>query len=202
MMNDIACVRQIGRTFETMNRMDALGPRIAVALRRERERAGLGASELARRAGVSKATVSQLESGSGNPSVETLWAIATALDVPFSVFVEDRREGPQLIRATDRSGIRSAESSYEALLLAAGAPQARSDLYLLRAEPGEPRRSLPHLVGTVEHVVLVTGRALVGPLDEPFELTPGDYLRYAGDAPHVFEALEPDTAAVLVSEVR
>lgn len=182
--------------------MDTLGPRIAAALRRERERADLSVSELARRANVSKATISQLEGGAGNPSVETLWAIATALGVPFSVFVEDRREGPQLIRATDHPGIRSAEAPYEALLLAAGAPQARSDLYLLRAEPGTPRRSLPHSAGTTEHLVIVSGRAHAGPADAPFDLRPGDYLRYAGDEPHVFEALEPGTAAVLVSEVR
>lgn len=182
--------------------METLGPRIARALRRERDRVGISVSELARRAQVSKATVSQLEGGTGNPSVETLWAIATALGVPFSVFVEDEREGPQLIRASDHPGIRSAESPYEALLLAAGAPQARSDLYLLRAEPGAPRRSLPHSPGTTEHVVLVSGRASVGPADGPFELHPGDYLRYAGDAPHVFEALDAGTAAVLVSEVR
>ena len=52
--------------------MTILGPRIAHTLRREREAAGVSVSELARRAGVSKATVSQLEGGSGNPSVETL----------------------------------------------------------------------------------------------------------------------------------
>jgi len=182
--------------------MEPLGSRIARALRRERERAGLSVSELARRAAVSKATVSQLEGGAGNPSVETLWAIATALGVPFSVFVEDRRAGPQIIRAADRPGIRSAESPYEALLLAAGSPQARSDLYLIRAELGAPRRSLPHGPGTTEHVVLVSGRALVGPSDAPFELQPGDYLRYAGDEPHVFEALAAETSAILVSEVR
>lgn len=183
-------------------RMDALGPRIALVLRRERERAGLGVSELARRAGIGKATVSQLESGSGNPSVETLWAIATTLRVPFSVFVEEPDDAPRLIRARSGGAVRAAEASYEALLLAAGAPQARSDLYLLRAEPGEPRRSLPHAPGTTEHVVLVSGRALVGPTDAPVELAPGDYLRYRGDAPHVFDALDPDTSAVLVSEVR
>lgn len=182
--------------------MEALGERIAQALKRERERAGIGVSELARRSGVSKATVSQLESGGGNPSVETLWAIATALEVPFSVFIEDRTLAPQLIRAAERPGIRAADAPYEALLLASGAPQARSDLYLLRAEPGEPRRSLPHPTGTTEHLVLISGAALAGPSDAPFELRPGDYLRYAGDAPHTFEALSPGTSAVLVSEVR
>ena len=57
----------------------SLGSRIATAVRRERERAGVSAAELARRSGVSKATISQIEAGSANPNVETLWAIATAL---------------------------------------------------------------------------------------------------------------------------
>lgn len=180
--------------------MDDLGERIARAMRRERERLHLSASALARRAGVSKATVSQLEAGGANPSVETLWAIATALEVPFSVFVEDTAPKPHLVRAGESSGIRSADSPYEALLLSAGSPRVRRDLYVLRAEPGEPRHSAPHTRGTVEHLIVVTGRALAGPTSEPFELAPGDYLRYAGDAPHVFEALERHTSAVLLSD--
>ncbi|MBC6457276.1 hypothetical protein HKK72_05085 [Actinomadura sp. HBU206391] len=54
--------------------------------------------------------------------------------------------------------------------------------------------------GTTEHVVLSTGRALVGPAGEPVELGPGDYVTYPGDTPHVFRALEPDTTAVMVME--
>ena len=41
---------------------------LATALRRERERAGMSLAELARRAGLAKSTLSQLESGTGNPS--------------------------------------------------------------------------------------------------------------------------------------
>jgi quercetin dioxygenase-like cupin family protein len=54
--------------------------------------------------------------------------------------------------------------------------------------------------GVVEHVVIGTGRALVGVAGEPVELGPGDYVSYPGDVPHVFEALDPRTQAVLVSE--
>ena len=57
---------------------------VAASLRRERTRAGLSLAELARRAGVAKSTLSQLEAGTGNPSLETLWALGVALNVPFA----------------------------------------------------------------------------------------------------------------------
>lgn len=182
--------------------MDDLRTRIARTLRRERETSGLSVSELARRAGVSKATVSQLENGSGNPSVETLWALGVALGVPFAVLVDQQANAPTLIRADDHAGVPSSAAAYSATLLSASPPGARRDIYLIRADPGDARRSDPHHPGTIEHVVLMTGRAEVGPADAPIVLGPGDYLTYPGDAPHVFRATEASTSAVLISELR
>ncbi|MBA8817302.1 transcriptional regulator with XRE-family HTH domain [Microbacterium halimionae] len=182
--------------------MNNLGQRIARALKREREAAGLSVSELARRSGVSKATVSQLESSGGNPNVETLWALATALGLPFAALVDERSPAPTLVRSTTSSGIRSSQAMYTATLLAPGPPQTRRDLYLINAEPGSARRSEPHPRGTTEHLVLISGEARVGPTDAPFILAPGDYLSYPGDEPHIFEALSAGTSAVLISEMR
>lgn len=182
--------------------MEDLRRRIARTLRRERERVGLSVSELARRAGISKATVSQLESGSGNPSVETLWALGVALDVPFAVLVDQQTSAPTLIRADAHAGVPSAAAAYSATLLSASPPGARRDVYLIHAEPGDPRHSDPHHAGTTEHVILVSGQAHVGPEDDPVLLNPGDYLSYAGDGAHVFAATTPGTSAVLISELR
>lgn len=182
--------------------MEELGARIATALRREREAARLSVSELARRAAVSKATVSQLESGAGNPSVETLWALGDALGIPFAALVDQPAAAPTLIRADDLAGVPSAAAPYTATLLSPSPPGVRRDLYLIQAEPGEPRRSLPHRSGTTEHVVLISGRAQLGPADAPVLLHPGDYLSYRGDEAHVFEALAARTRAVLISEQR
>jgi transcriptional regulator with XRE-family HTH domain len=182
--------------------MEELRTRIARTLRREREAANLSVSELARRAGISKATVSQLESGSGNPSVETLWALGVALGVPFAVLVDQQANAPTLIRADGHNGVPSAAAPYIATLLSASPPGARRDIYLIHAEPGEARRSDPHHPGTIEHMILIAGQAMIGPADEPVLLDPGDYLTYAGDAPHVFEATAPGTSAVLISELR
>ncbi len=159
-------------------------------------------SELARRAKISKATVSQLESGAGNPSVETLWALGVALNVPFAVLVDQQSNAPTLIRADALAGVPSAAAAYSASLLSASPPGARRDLYLIQGEPGDPRRSDPHHSGTTEHVILVSGQARVGPALDPVLLNPGDYLSYPGDAPHVFEAMAAGTSAVLISELR
>ncbi|OZF49031.1 helix-turn-helix domain-containing protein [Rhodococcus sp. 14-2470-1a] len=173
---------------------------IAASLHRERTRMGLSLAELARRAGVAKSTLSQLESGIGNPSVETLWALSVALNVPFARLVEPVKPRVQLIRAGEGPKFSSDTADYVATLLASCPPNARRDIYLVSAQIGEPRRSDPHSPGVVEHVILSAGRALVGPTDEPVELHPGDYISYPGDAPHIFEALNADTSAVLVSE--
>jgi transcriptional regulator with XRE-family HTH domain len=58
---------------------------IAKSLVRERLRTGLSLAEIARRAGIAKSTLSQLESGNGNPSLETLWSLCVALDIPSPV---------------------------------------------------------------------------------------------------------------------
>ena len=173
---------------------------IAASLRRERRRTGLSLTEVARRAGIAKSTLSQLESGTGNPSVETLWAICVALDVPFSHLLDPPRPHTQVIRAHEGPTVAAAEADYLATLLAACPPGSRRDIYRIQAEPGHARASEPHMPGVVEHVVLSTGRALVGLADEPFELGPGDYTAYPADVPHLFRALRPGTTAVLISE--
>jgi transcriptional regulator with XRE-family HTH domain len=178
----------------------ALAAQIAAALRRERARAGISLTELARRAGIAKSTLSQLESGSGNPSVETLWALGTALGIPFSRLVDTPRTTVRVIRRGEGTATYSERSDYAATLLASCPPNARRDVYLIEAQPGEPRRSEPHMPGTIEHVVVGTGRALVGPAEDPVELGQGDYIAYSGDEPHIFNALEPETTAVMVME--
>lgn len=173
---------------------------IAASLQRERQRAGLSLAEVARRAGIAKSTLSQLESGAGNPSVETLWALGVALDVPFSRLVDPPRPNVQVIRAGEGPAVASEQANYVATLLASSPPYARRDIYLITTEPGSARESEPHMPGVVEHVVLSSGRAEVGVTEAPVELSPGDYIAYPGDVKHVFRALEPNTVAVLVSE--
>jgi transcriptional regulator with XRE-family HTH domain len=182
--------------------MDRTAPlaTIAAALRRERERHGISLTELARRAGVAKSTLSQLESGAGNPSVETLWALAVVLEVPFSRLVEPPVSPVQVVRAGEGMAIPSEHARFTGTLLAACPPGARRDLHVISAEPGPARTAHSHIPGTVEHMIVSSGRWRAGPADDEVDLGPGDYIRFPGDRPHTYEAVEPGSVAVLVME--
>src|SRR4051794_678857 len=56
-------------------------------VREWRERRGMSLSELARRAVVGKATLSGLEAGTRNPTLDTLQAVAAALDLPLTTLL-------------------------------------------------------------------------------------------------------------------
>jgi transcriptional regulator with XRE-family HTH domain len=173
---------------------------IAAALRRERERVGISLTELARRAGVAKSTLSQLESGTGNPSVETLWSLAVALGVPFSRLVEPTADTVRIIRAGDGPQVRSEQADFTGTLLSAGTAHLRRDIYLIELEPGAVRTADAHTPRSIEHVVVASGRLRAGPETSLVELGPGDYATFPGDAPHRYEALAHGTFAVLVME--
>jgi transcriptional regulator with XRE-family HTH domain len=178
----------------------ALLASIAAHLRTERERTGLSASALARRAGIAKSTLTQLEAGHGNPSVETLWALAAALGVPFARLIEQPKPPTRVIRAGEGVITRAEQANYTATLLAVCPSGPRHNVYRLELQPGAPRHADPHIPGTVEHLIVATGRAQVGLAMEPTELDAGDYITFPGDVPHVYEALKDDTTALLIME--
>src|SRR5215204_2738288 len=83
---------------------------VAANIRRLRQDAELTLAELASASGLGKSTLAQLESGRANPSVETLWAIAAALRVPFAQLVEEQRPALRVVRAADLTPMRSVEA--------------------------------------------------------------------------------------------
>ncbi|MFE2039395.1 helix-turn-helix domain-containing protein [Streptomyces sp. NPDC059477] len=173
---------------------------IAGALRRERTRAGLSLSELAKRAGIAKSTLSQLEAAAGNPSMETIWALAVALGVPFSALVEPPAPAVRVIRAGQGPAVRSGQTGYSAALLSASPPGARRDVYDVQIEPGPAHESEPHIPGTVEHLVVAAGRVKAGPRGAEEELDAGDYMTYRGDVAHSYRGLVPGTRFVLIMQ--
>lgn len=175
---------------------------IAATLNAERQRSGLSIAEVARRAKIAKSTLSQLESGVGNPSIETLWSICIVLNIPVSRLLESPKEEIKIIRYGEGVSVSSENMDYQATLLSSCPPNVSRDIYWIEVKPGQPHYSEPHHTGVTEHVIIVKGRAKLGLVSESYELNEGDYITYPGDRQHVFEALQEGTRAMLISEYR
>lgn len=147
---------------------------LGVRLRRLRTERGCSLSELARRSGIGKGTISELENDRRGARLDTLFALTTALGAPLGALLAD-------------DAVRG--ESVDAVLLGRW-PAGGQLVEAYRAVVGEPRQeSVPHAPGVEETVTVVRGRVRVGEPGTERELAAGESLRYRGDLPHVFEAL-------------
>ncbi|MGY0488698.1 helix-turn-helix domain-containing protein [Streptomyces sp. WG-D5] len=173
---------------------------VAANLRRARTRRGLSISELSRRSKIGKATLSQLESGTGNPTIETVFSLSRALEVPVSDLLETRApRGLTVVRAKEVEVLRGKgvdlrplrRMEFGDLVLEVYDQVVRTD---------GRQDSLGH-VGT-EHTIVQTGRLHVRVDGDEVELGPGDYVGFDAALPHTYTALDGEVHSVLLLQHR
>ncbi|WP_337878101.1 helix-turn-helix domain-containing protein [Caldimonas sp.] len=163
---------------------------IGRALQRFRHQRGLSLAGLSERSGVAKSTLSQLENGEGNPTIETLWAVANALGVPFGVLIDDGG-GEQPAWGGPGVHVRLIERSRD---------DPEIEVYTIELLPGCRKESAPHLHGVKERVTVLAGTMLAGPADRPRLLRSGETHVFEADVPHVYAAHEHGARALVLIE--
>ncbi|MCX5068623.1 XRE family transcriptional regulator [Micromonospora lupini] len=152
------------------------------ALREER---GISLSTLARLAGVGKATLSGLENGTRNPTLETLWAVTAQLGVPFTALLAEPTAEPTVhgtaVTATLLEVFDDTDATYE--------------LYRMHVAPGIVQISPAHQPGVTEHITVFGGVLRAGPADAPLTAPAGGHLRWTSDVPHSYAAVGDDEVA-------
>ena len=172
---------------------------IARNLRRLREQQNLSISAVADRAGLSKSTLSKLERGNGNPSIDTLWGLARVLGVSFATLFEEigqpdvevlRFEDAPIVAGPGRGAPTTGIDGVDLRLLESFAGRTKVEVYTVELEAGARLSSAAHTPGIVEHVVVVEGRVDVGPDGTSTTLEAGDRIRFPADRSHHYEALD------------
>jgi XRE family transcriptional regulator, regulator of sulfur utilization len=180
--------------------MDAtdLNQRLGRRVRARRVARGDSLGDVARASGLSKTILSRIESGEGNPSVETLWRLSQALEVPLGTLLEGGEEAPRTRRIARGSGAAlSADSGMASWMVHADGRGGRTELHELSLPAGVEHRSGAHLPGTEEVILCLSGRLEAG-LDGAAEpLGPGDAVWFVADGPHAYRALGDTEARAL-----
>ncbi|WP_078849603.1 helix-turn-helix domain-containing protein [Streptomyces sp. NRRL F-5126] len=169
---------------------------LAANLKAARARQNMSLSRLARLSGLSKATLSQLESGAGNPTIETVSSLARALGEPLTHLLEPpARRGMAVVRAAELTPL----TGEGACLRQYGRIESGGlvcDLYEQRIGAGE-RQECPVREGT-EHAVVQAGRLDLFVDGYRVGLGPGDYVSFDAALPHGYAAPDGPVRSVLL----
>ncbi len=191
----------------TADFQDGVGQR----LRAERERHGLSLRELARRLAISPSALSQIETGRSRPSVGTLYAIVTELEMSLDELFGSARAADASAAAAGaaaRAGSGAGEAgaslvqrrdARKGLDLESGVrwerltPTSEPDadfLYVVYEVGGASSRPGTHMrhMGR-EYGLVLSGRLrlTIGFDEEQYELGPGDSIAFESSRPHRLE---------------
>lgn len=143
---------------------------------------------LAKACGVSTSLISQVERGLTSPSLDVLWAVARALDVPIGTFFQGDQidepggKAPVVVRADHRKrlGVNST-LTYELL-----SPDLRHQIELIWVEfgPGVEGPLAPFTHPGEEQMVVIQGEMHFWVDDAVYVLQAGDCITIDASRPH------------------
>lgn len=178
--------------------LDRITNLLAQSVRAHRESRGLSLGSLAEKAGISKTSLSKIESGTANPSLEVLCRIAQALNVPIgSLLGEDNRPALKVIRSSEVQVVQSDSGLQIRPLLIEGRNQ-RTEVYEMVLPANVAYRSLAHSPGTEEFIVCIEGDLRLGPTGQEVLLQAGDAVWFPADLLHSYESITGARAILLM----
>jgi len=162
---------------------DELGGRIARNVKQLRQARGATQAQVAKLAGVPRATWTNLESGAANPTVSVLRRAALALQVSIEeLLLEPRAECEHFPRGALPTRTQG-QATVRKLL-----PHAIPGMEMDRIElpPGGRMPGVPHTPGTREYLACERGELALTVAGETWPLRPGDVLAFRGDQRHSY----------------
>jgi transcriptional regulator with XRE-family HTH domain len=164
-------------------------------------------SMLAEQAGVAKSTVSLIERGQGNPSIDTVWALASALGVPFASLFHDEspagdvtvvREDDGSVVAIDQAGLETDGLVIRHMLTRTGG--SLIEIYTLVLDEGAVRHAEAHVNGLFEHITVSAGTVEISTDSFSETVSQGDLISFRADRSHTYRVIEGPVRLVSVHE--
>ena len=167
-----------------VGRMSDHSELVARNLRQFRTERKMSLGDLSRRCGLSKQTLSTLESGHGNPTIDTLAAVGEALGVSVRRLITEWGSTVLVHRGDDQEvDVRHGIGTID-LDRIWGSGEVRTALLAWEHAPRRPKPVPAHGFGTLHHIYVLEGDVRCGPEAQPVELGAGDFIQCPADVPH------------------
>ena len=155
-------------------------------LKKLRLERNLSLGQLAGQCGVSKVMLSQIEKGSSNPSINTIWKIADALHVPYTALLDQKIEHGTVISLTDLA-VQEFDNGDGSLCCYYHNNQRRNfELFSMTIKPGASHVSDGHDERTDEYLIVTAGSLEITLEDGVYSLKSGDSISFHSDKSHTY----------------
>jgi transcriptional regulator with XRE-family HTH domain len=170
---------------------DPLASRLATNVAQLREARGLTQAQIAKIAGVPRATWAHLESGTANPTLAVIHRAAMALQVSLEELISSPRSGVKHYPAKSRPTRVRGDVTVRKLL---PDPVPGMEIDRMELPPRGRMTGIPHTPGTTEYLTCETGTIVLVASGEEWTVLPGDVVVFRGDQRHSYANPGKETA--------
>lgn len=158
-----------------------------------RVKRGITQAKLAELAEATRSSITLVESGSSNPTLEVLLKLSLALQVSIDELISSPRADCKLIQAED---VPTDRRSKDGALIRKLLPDKLSatEIDEICLEAGATLTGSPHVEGTKEYFTCVEGQISIGVLGQVFKLNKGDVFAFPGDVRHSYKNISKNRA--------
>ncbi|WP_048646820.1 cupin domain-containing protein [Nitratireductor soli] len=172
-------------------------------IRKFRKQRDLVIDDLADKSGLSRAYISQVETGKALPSLTALESLAQALEIPISYLFVDDTFNYHITRKDDRQviiyGLARGKESQRKRINMLSAPNRQLEMVLLEIPPGYDAADRDHSHDGEECHLVMEGTIRATQGDESYVLYEGDSYHWDGSIPHRVENIGEGMAKLLIA---
>lgn len=172
--------------------MENIQKNIGENLRNIRKNRGYSLDNTAEITGVSKAMLGQIERGESNPTVTTLWKIASGLQVSFSSLIKDEPSELLFVDYKSISPIMESNGEYRVYPIFPFDPRKKFEIYIVEMDPGCVHSSEKHNDGVEEYITVLNGKLEIeiGAINK--EVYSGNSIRFLANKQHTYKNIGTD----------
>ena len=169
-------------------------------LKRIRIEKHLTLEQLEKLTDVSKGMLSQIEKGTTNPTINTIWKLAEGLNISYSTLLDTFNENPQVIRKEEAIHQISNDGFYQLWGYFTGNRQRNFELFQMMLEPNKFYTSIGHSKKSEEYILVTKGKLSLSVAGKKYVLKEQDALNFVATTEHTYSNLgEEQVQATIIN---
>lgn len=163
-----------------------LGQIIGKNLNELRTERNLTLGQLSKISGISKAMLSDIEKGNGNPTINTIWKIANGLNVPYTRLMEHIEKEATVIRRSEPTVQTGETDHYRIYCYFTNTPVRNFELFYVELDANASNATIGHSEKAQEYIYIIQGELVLHTELGDHTLQAGDALAFDSSIDHTY----------------